>query len=50
MRHRVGAGRIKIDKVRGINSPIRYSACYLSFYLSGALDKAEREILLELTI
>ena len=49
MRHRVGAGRVKIHKVRGINSPIRYSACLLIFLLSGAMVKSEREVLLELT-
>ena len=42
-------GRVKIHKVRGINSPIKYSACLLSSYLSSALVKDEREVLLELT-
>ena len=49
MRHRVGVGRVNIHKVRGINSPIKYSACLLSFCLSGAPIKAEIEVLLELT-
>ena len=33
MRHRVRMGRVKIHKVRGINSPIKYSACLLFFLL-----------------
>ena len=49
MRHRVGVGRSKTHKVRGINSPIKYSTFFFSFCLSSALVKAEREVLLELT-
>ena len=45
-----GVRRVKIHKVRGTNSPIKYSACLLFFYLSSALVKAEREVLLPLTI
>ena len=49
MRHRVGEGMLKIQKVRGINSPIKYYRVFFSFYLSSALVNAEREVLLELT-
>ena len=44
-------GRVEIQEVRGINSPIKYSACLFSFFffffffffdLSRALVKAEQ--------
>ena len=49
MRHRIEVGRVKIHKVRGIYSPIKYSALPLFFYLSSVMVKAERKVLLELT-
>ena len=36
-------GSVKIQKVQGINSPIKYSACLLFSACVGALVKAGRE-------
>ena len=44
-----GMGRVKIHKVRGINSPNNIPRVSFPFYLSSALVKDEREVLLEMT-
>ena len=49
MRHRVGVERVKIQKVRGINSLLRILPIFFSFYLTSALVKAGREVLLRST-
>ena len=45
MRHRAGVGRVKLHKVREIFCV----SSFFFFYLSSALVKSEREVLVELT-
>ena len=50
MRHRVEMERVKIRRVRALNHLLNIlSVFFFSFYLSGALVKTEREVLIKLT-
>ena len=47
MRLRLAVGRVKIHKVRGINSLLNILRVFFSFYLSSATVRAELEVLLD---